>query len=161
LPFSSLDETSFLPFDTTGVVPEETQVLKGGSGRHIESLNGLSDGWDTRFTLAGQTTSSNFYIHIQQACVGSYSQGQQNAVPLRGLKEVLKDRPSIDSDFATSSLYIGDSCRCLSLSMSPGLSFTIDFRLAFLLGKSTTEIEDGNSIELNEIIRVDVVGSIG
>jgi phosphatidylglycerophosphatase A len=44
--------------------------------------------------------------------------------------------------------------------MAPGLTFTIDFRLAFFLREGTTEIEDRDSVELDEIIGIDIVRTI-
>jgi len=82
LSFSSLDETSFLPFDTTRVVPEKTQVFKGGSGGDIKVLNSFSNGRDASFTLASETTSNHFNVDIEQAGVGGDSQRQENAVSL-------------------------------------------------------------------------------
>jgi hypothetical protein len=85
LSFSSLDETSFLPFDTTRIVPEKTQVFQGGSGGDIKALNGFGNGRNASFTLSSETTSNYFNVDIEQAGVGGDSQRQKNAVSLRRL----------------------------------------------------------------------------
>jgi len=65
LSLSSLDEAGLLSLDTTGVVPEETQVFESRSSRHIEALDGLGDGRDAGFTLASETTSHHFDVNIE------------------------------------------------------------------------------------------------
>jgi hypothetical protein len=109
--------------------------------------------------LTGGATTPDADLNIEETCVLSHSQREQYTLSLRWHHEVLQQGSTINRNFTASCLHVSDSQCILTLTTTPSFTFVVELGLSWLLGKSTSEIEEIDPVKLSEIVWVNVCDS--